>query len=188
MKEWTVRFYRLFSLRCSDKYRYLHFIWCCHCLQLYTAISRKVVGKNEHATIPKGKMGYDQCTVPDTIASCRTYFCCFHLALANVHPWPLVPFFQISLKNIVNLKPTTIIPFGIVACTFSENASRNSCLRINASDGLVRINEDLRVIVSCCTKVKNEGQKKREIEGEGERIKVTLFALDKVFIDSNTGL
>ena len=25
-------------------------------------------------------MGYDQCTVRDTIASCRTYFCCFHLA------------------------------------------------------------------------------------------------------------
>ena len=55
--------------------------------------------KNEHATIPKGKTGYDQYKVPDTIASCRTYFCCFHLALANVHPWPLVPFFQISLKN-----------------------------------------------------------------------------------------
>ena len=157
-------------------------------LAIYGCLEEGCSKNDEHATIPKSKMGYDQCTVPDTIASCRTYFCCFHLALANVHPWPLVPFFQISLKNIVNLKPTTIIPFGIVACTFSENASRNSCLRINASDGLVRINEDLRVIVSCCTKVKNEGQKKREIEGGGERIKVTLFALDKVFIDSNTGL
>ena len=30
----------------------------------YTAISRKVVG---HATILKGNMGYDQCTVPDTV-------------------------------------------------------------------------------------------------------------------------
>ena len=35
---------------------------------LYTAISRKAVGKNVHATIPKGNMGYDQYTVPDTVA------------------------------------------------------------------------------------------------------------------------
>ena len=35
---------------------------------LYTAISRKVVGKNVHATIPKGNMGYVQYTVPDTVA------------------------------------------------------------------------------------------------------------------------
>ena len=33
-----------------------------------TAISRKVVGKNVHATIPKGNMGYNQYTVPDTAA------------------------------------------------------------------------------------------------------------------------
>ena len=33
-----------------------------------TAISRKVVGKNVHATTPKGNMGYDQYTVPDTVA------------------------------------------------------------------------------------------------------------------------
>ena len=57
---------------------------------LYTAISRKVVGKNVHATIPKGNMGYDQYTVPDD-CSCRTYFCCFPLALENTLPWPLVP-------------------------------------------------------------------------------------------------
>ena len=30
---------------------------------LDTAISRKVVGKNVHATIPKGNMGYDQYTL-----------------------------------------------------------------------------------------------------------------------------
>ena len=35
---------------------------------LYTAISRKVVGENVHGTIPKGNMGYDQYTVPDTVA------------------------------------------------------------------------------------------------------------------------
>ena len=34
----------------------------------YTAFSRKVVGKNMHATIPKGSMGYDKYTVPDTVA------------------------------------------------------------------------------------------------------------------------
>ena len=56
---------------------------------LDTAISRKVVGKNVHATIPKGNMGYDQYTVPDD-CSCRTYFCCFPLALANTFPWPFV--------------------------------------------------------------------------------------------------
>ena len=36
--------------------------------RLYTSISRKVVGKNLHAIIPKGNMGYDQYTVPDTVA------------------------------------------------------------------------------------------------------------------------
>ena len=56
----------------------------------YTAISRKVVGKNVHATIPKGNMGYNQYTVPDD-CSCRTFFCCFPLALANTFPWPVVP-------------------------------------------------------------------------------------------------
>ena len=34
----------------------------------YTAISRRVVRKNMHATIPKGNMGYDQYAVPDTVA------------------------------------------------------------------------------------------------------------------------
>ena len=39
-----------------------------HGLLVHTAISRKAVGKNVHATIPKGNMGYDQFTVPDTVA------------------------------------------------------------------------------------------------------------------------
>ena len=34
----------------------------------YTAISRKVVGKNMHATIPKDNMGYDQYAVPDNVS------------------------------------------------------------------------------------------------------------------------
>ena len=57
---------------------------------VYTAISRKVVGKNVHATIPKGNMGYDQYTVPDN-CSCRTYFSCFPLAIENTFLWPFVP-------------------------------------------------------------------------------------------------
>ena len=64
----------------------------------YTAISKKVVGKTVHATIPKGNMGYSQYTC-SWHCSCRTYFCCFPLALANIRPWPLLPFFEISLKN-----------------------------------------------------------------------------------------
>ena len=35
-------------------------------------------------------MGYGQYTVPDD-RSCRTYFCCFPLALENTFPWPFVP-------------------------------------------------------------------------------------------------
>ena len=54
--------------------------------------------RNAHSTIPKGNMGYDQYTVRNDW-SCRTYFCCFPLILANICPWPSVPFFQISLKN-----------------------------------------------------------------------------------------
>ena len=34
----------------------------------HTAISRKVVGKNVHATIPKGNIGCDEYTAPDTVA------------------------------------------------------------------------------------------------------------------------
>ena len=57
---------------------------------MYTAISRKVVGKNVYATIPKGNMGYDRYTVSDD-CSCRTYFCSFPLALADTFSWPFVP-------------------------------------------------------------------------------------------------
>ena len=64
----------------------------------YTAISRKVVVKNVHATILKGNIGYDQYTVPDDWSR-RIYLRCFPLALANICPWPQVPFFQISLKK-----------------------------------------------------------------------------------------
>ena len=59
--------------------------------------------KNVHATIPKGNIGCDQYTFPND-CSCRTYFGCFPLALANICPCPPpppppVPFFQISSKK-----------------------------------------------------------------------------------------
>ena len=92
---------------------------------IYTAISRKVVGKNVHATTPKGNMGYDQYTVSND-CSCRTYFCCFLLALTSVCPWPLMPFFQFLWRTGQTKPPT--IPFGIVACAFSDNLSQNSCI------------------------------------------------------------
>ena len=38
-------------------------------------------------------MGYDQYTVPDTVLT----FCCFRLAIANISPFPLVPFLQITI-------------------------------------------------------------------------------------------
>ena len=37
-------------------------------LSVNSAISRKIVGKKVHSTIPKGNMGYDKYTVPDTVA------------------------------------------------------------------------------------------------------------------------
>ena len=64
----------------------------------HTVISRNVVRKKVHATIPKGNLEYDQYTVSND-CSCRTYFGCFPLAPANTRPWPLVSFFQTSLKN-----------------------------------------------------------------------------------------
>ena len=39
----------------------------------YTAISKKVLGKTVHTTIPKGIMGYDQCTFRDTVAVESTF-------------------------------------------------------------------------------------------------------------------
>ena len=75
----------------------------------------------------KVNMGYDQYTVADTDRSCLIYFRCFPLALANIRPWSLVPFFQKSKWKTVNSKPPTI-PFGIVMCTISDNISQNSCI------------------------------------------------------------
>ena len=91
----------------------------------HTAISRKVVGKIVHSTIPKGNMGYDQYTVPDD-CSCRTYICCFPLALANTFPWPFLPI----LSNFFEKKRTQNHPQCLsgLSRTFPDNLSRNSCI------------------------------------------------------------
>jgi len=65
-------------------------------LQLFQ--ERLIVAKTVHAIIPNCNMGYDQYTCSWQF-SCWTYFCCFPLALANIRPWPLMPFFEIYLKN-----------------------------------------------------------------------------------------
>ena len=67
-------------------------------ISLYTAVSRKIVGRNVHATIPKGNMGYAQYTVPG-FAAVEPTFVAFLYHSQTYVPWPLVPFYQLSLKN-----------------------------------------------------------------------------------------
>ena len=84
--------------------------------------------KNVHATIPKGNMGYDLYSVSDDF-SCRTYFCCFLLALANTFPWPSVPI----LSNFFEKKRTQITHNAFQDCGvhLPDNLSRNSCIQIS---------------------------------------------------------
>ena len=76
----------------------LFFFWTCGnyvCgIYIHTAILRKVVGKNVHATIAKGNMGYDQYMVPDTVSDEPTFVdFLYHLQTY------VLSFFQISLKS-----------------------------------------------------------------------------------------
>ena len=96
-------------------------------LAWYTAISRKVVGKNVHATIPKGNMGYEKYTVPDTALE-STFVAFLYHSQTYVHGLSCHSFK--FLWRTVNSKPPTI-PFGIVACTFVDNLSQNSCIQVN---------------------------------------------------------
>ena len=65
-----------------------------------------------------------QYTVPDTVAVESSML--LSLALSTTCPWPLVPFFQISLKNS-ELK-TTHNTFRDCGMHFSDKLSRNSCI------------------------------------------------------------
>ena len=60
----------------------------------YTAISRKVVGK-KMCTRQSRKVKWDM----NNTLSLKTVAVEPTLVLANICPWPLVPFFQIFLKN-----------------------------------------------------------------------------------------
>ena len=66
------------------------------CLQLFLERLSEIMCMRQSWKV---NMGYDQYTVADTNRSCLIYFRCFPLARTNIHPWSLVPFFQISLKN-----------------------------------------------------------------------------------------
>ena len=110
----------------------LYVTFCCGILRYFEQGCRK----NVHATIPRGNVGYDQYTVPHTAAVEPTS------ALADIYPWPILPFFQISLKNSELNWPPTIL-FGIVACTFSDDLSRNSCTHLK---GLVLLYNSLCAI------------------------------------------
>ena len=81
-----------------------------------------------HATIPKDNTEYDQYTVPDD-CSCRiSYLWCFpfakHMSMASSASSAILSNFFEEKRN--SKQPT--IPFGIVACTFSDTLSRNSCM------------------------------------------------------------
>ena len=91
----------------------------------YTAVSRKVVGKNAHATIPQASMGCNHYTVFDNVAVEPTLLRFLSIRKHTIHDL-LCHSFNFFWKT-VNSKPPTI-PFGIVACTFSDNLSRNSCI------------------------------------------------------------
>ena len=57
------------------------------CIQLFRErLLEKMCTRQSRKVI----MGYDWYTIPDD-CSCRTYFCCFPLALANTFSWPFVP-------------------------------------------------------------------------------------------------
>ena len=73
--------------------------------RLYTAISRKIVGKNVHATMPKGNMEYGEYTVPND-CSCRTYFYFIEKQWTQNHP-------QYLSGLLHALYPTTFLEIAV---------------------------------------------------------------------------
>ena len=70
-------------------------------------------------------MGYDQYTVPDSVVVKTSFIAFLWHAQTYVHGL-LCHSFKF-LWRTANSKPPTI-PFVIVACTFCDNLSRNSCI------------------------------------------------------------
>ena len=90
----------------------------------YTALSRKPVRKKCARGNPERYYGIWSIHF-SWHCRCRPYFSCFPLALATIRPWPLVPFFQISLKND---EPQTIHNTLRVCRVHFFPHSRNSCI------------------------------------------------------------
>ena len=87
--------------------------------KLYTAISRKVVGNNMHAIIPKGNMGYDQYTVPDTVAVEPAFVAFLKHSQTYIHGLSCHFHLQVSLKNF-ELKNTQYLS-GLSRALFQTN-------------------------------------------------------------------
>ena len=85
---------------------------------VYSYFEKGCQKKNEHATIQKGNMGYYQYTVPDTVAVKPTF----------------VAFLKHS-QTYVHCRSCQSFKFLIVACTFSDDLSRNSCIWRKAGPG-----------------------------------------------------
>ena len=87
--------------------------------------------------MPKGNMGYDQYTVPDTIAVEPTF------SIANIRPWRLVHwFFQISLKEHWTQNHPQYLSGLIVKWTFFDKVSRNSCIANTTDTTLLKKLQD----------------------------------------------
>ena len=93
----------------------------------YTAISRKVVRKKKMCTWKSRKILWDMINTLFLALSMSNLLFLLSFTTHNYTPWPLVPFFQIFFWKTLNLTAPTI-PFGLVACTFSDNLSRKSCI------------------------------------------------------------
>ena len=78
----------------------------------------------------KGNMGYDQYTVPDSVAVEPTFVSVSFST--RKHTFMVAPAIDYNFweGRTVDLKSPTL-PFGIVACTLSDNLSRISCIRIH---------------------------------------------------------
>ena len=97
----------------------------CYCVILEIRASQSHTRNKVHAKIPKGNMGYDQHAVPYTVAVESSLVAFLWHAQTYLYGF-LCNSFKF-LWRTVNSKPPTR-PFGIVACTFSDKLSRNSCI------------------------------------------------------------
>ena len=101
---------------------------------LYRYLGKRLPENNMHATIPKSYMGYDQYTVPDTIAVKPTFVTLLKQTPTDLHGLSCHSFK--FLWRRVNSKPATILLFRIAAYTFSDKLCRNSSTLISHDHSL----------------------------------------------------